>query len=237
MSAPAATSGRPLARPISFLWRHREGISTLLMGMAAVVTAWCAFEAAKWSGIQSIRFAQAAAARTESSRNDLIDHQIAQIDVASFLAWIEALQAEAGGALIKETGSYTPDPTMTSGFLYHRFRPEFREAVEAWIATRPLRNADAPPTPFAMEAYQRPLGQRAAVLVKQADHHVEAGRQANRNSDNYTLVTVFSSMSIFFAGLSSKLVLRVNGLGLLLLALVSFLVCVIALFTLPVVVF
>jgi hypothetical protein len=206
------------------------------MGLAAVVTAWCAFESAKWSGIQSIRFAQAGASRTESTRNDMLDHQLGQIDVASFVAWIQALGQEKGN-LERLTPPYRPDPMTASGILFLRFRPPFRDAVNAWLATRPLRNEGAPPTPFVMAAYRRPLHDKAEALLTDADEKVQAGLQANRNADNYMLVTVFSSMVIFFAGLSTKLELPANGFLLLMLSFAVFILCVIAIFRLPVVVF
>ena len=39
-------------------------------------------------------------------------------------------------------------------FYFARFRAEFKPAVDAWVATRPLQNADAPLTPFAMPQYR-----------------------------------------------------------------------------------
>jgi hypothetical protein len=224
-------------RPIGFLWRYREGISTVLMGLAALLTAWCAFESSKWSGIQAINFARAAGARTESTRNDLIDYQLGQIDVATFLAWVQAVRAEQSGNPAADAPTYRPDPSTTSGFLFLRFRPEFRAAVEAWVATRPLRNPDAPATPFAMPSYHRPYGDQAASWLEKTQERSDAALQANRNSNNYTLVTVFSSLVIFSAGLSTKLQRPANDLGLLLVACVSFAVCVVAILTLPVVVF
>jgi hypothetical protein len=211
---------------------HREEFSTALMGLAAVLTAWCAFEGAKRGGIQSIRFAQAGASRTESSRNDLLDHQLAQIDVASYLSWLQALGEEK--RLEHLSASYRPDPNAVSGILFQRLRPDFQEAVRAWLATDPIQTTGAPRTPFMMEEYRRPLQKRANEQIQDADRNVQAGLDANRNSDNYTLLTVFSSLVIFFAGMSDKLRLAHNGLALFLLSCVTFVLCMAALAQLPV---
>lgn len=73
------------------------------------------------------------------------------IDVVVFTDWLAAPNEElrAFAADIPTTG-YVPDPTKLSGFLYERFCDELRPAFDAWIATRPLRSTDSPPTPVAI---------------------------------------------------------------------------------------
>ena len=50
--------------------------------------------------------------------------------------------------------AYALDQTMLADFYYARFRDEFEPAVKAWVATKPLKNPDAPLTPFAMPEYK-----------------------------------------------------------------------------------
>ena len=49
-----------------------ELAATIVLSIAVVLTAWSAFQAGKWSGVQSIKFAEAGAARTESVRLDTL---------------------------------------------------------------------------------------------------------------------------------------------------------------------
>jgi hypothetical protein len=218
----------------SRIGERREGISTLLMGLAAVVTTWCAFESTKWSGVQSIAFADGAAARVESTRYELEGNQMLQVDIATFLAWLEALQADLGAQRVAQGGPYEADPSTLSGFLYGRFRKDFRPAVHAWVASRPLINAEAAPTPFAMKDYKRPLAEIAARNLERAEQRAADGRAANRAADNYMLTTVITALVVFFAGLSAKLQLPVNGLIMLGLAWLMLFVSLIALTRLPV---
>ena len=51
-----------------------------------------------------------------------------QIDVATFMQWVDA---------------YAGKEAELAAFYRKRFRPEFKPAVEAWIATRPLKNRGA----------------------------------------------------------------------------------------------
>ncbi|MGA9525810.1 MAG: hypothetical protein WBV82_30405 [Myxococcaceae bacterium] len=213
---------------------HRETISTVVMSMSAVITTWCAFESTAWSGLQSIRFAEAGANRLESTRAEVKDNQNVQVDIATFLAWLEALQRERGPHAIESAQPYEPDPRTLSGFIYQRFRPDFRPAVQAWVATRPLVNPDAPPTPFAMKEYRRPLTEHALALAERTEAQVREGREARRTSDQYLMITVISAMTLFFAGLSTKLSVPLNGAALLLFAMLGLLLSLLILSQLPV---
>ena len=67
-----------------------ELVSTIVLAVAVIFTAWSAFQSAKWGGIQSIRFSEAGAARTESVRLSTLAGQQAQIDATLFVDWITA---------------------------------------------------------------------------------------------------------------------------------------------------
>src|SRR4051812_50202367 len=119
--------------------RRLELVSTLLLALAAVATAWAAYQARQWTGEQSTGYSQATTARlTENRSAALADRQV-QIDVATFTQWLDA-RAQGDGELAR--------------FYRVRFRPEFQPAFGAWLATEPLRNAGAPETPFAMPQYR-----------------------------------------------------------------------------------
>ncbi len=133
-----------------------ELFATVMIAMATVLTAWSAFQSTKWGGVQANSYAGAGAARTESAKASTRAGQLAVIDVTAFEQWVAAYADEI--RLDPESsrgpnGEYVPDPAELSGFLYTRFRDEFKPAVKAWVATRPLENSKAPPTPFAMKQY------------------------------------------------------------------------------------
>jgi hypothetical protein len=208
-----------------------ELIATIALAVATVLTAWSAFQAGKWGGKQSIYFSEAGAARTESTRADTAGGQLVQIDVAMYIDWITAIfnDLESGAIALEPGEPYAPTPGTVSGFLFLRFRPEFVPAVDAWLATNPVSNPDAPSTPFAMTApdgtpvYQVAERQEADALTLVADEKSALAREANQNGDNYVLTMVLFASVLFFAGVSSKLVRTRNrvialGFGLVLLA-------------------
>jgi hypothetical protein len=185
-----------------------EVLTAALLSLAAVMTAWAAFQSTKWSGVQANNYSMASAARVESTRASAEAGQLTVIDVSTFIAWIDALSSEprAGETTgLEPDGRYTPRAGTASGFFHQRFRDEFRPAVQAWLATNPLTNPAAPRSPFAMPEYQLGATDRSAELEEQAERFAATARAANQNGDNYVLMTILFSMVLFFAGISSKL--------------------------------
>ncbi|MCB0970390.1 MAG: hypothetical protein KDA97_02565 [Acidimicrobiales bacterium] len=178
-----------------------ELYEAVILSIAALLAAWTGFQAAKWGGVQANAYSQAGAARTESTRASTRAGQEASVDVTTFTSWLEAGQDE--GAF--DDDGYQPEPGTLSGFLYERFRPEFKVAVDAWLATRPGADPEAPPTPFAMDEYVLADGEEADELVQKAERRSAAARQANQRSDNYVLMTIMFATVLFFAGVSSKM--------------------------------
>ena len=89
-------------------------------------------------------------------------------------------------------------------------REKAKPAVEAWLATRPFQNSDAPPNPFVMKEH---------VLAKSAEPNEKAAEAvtfsqealaANRTSENYVLITVILVTALFFAGIASRLSFRMG---------------------------
>lgn len=170
-----------------------ELVSAILLAIATIFTAWSAFQATKWSGVMSIRFSEANAARTESMRASTTAGQQVIVDVTIFADWLQALAA---------------GETELQQFLQQRFRDEFAPAFDAWVAAEPLENADAPASPFAMLEYELADEQRADGLAEEADLRSRQAREANQRGDNYVLTTVLFAAVLFFAGVSTKF----NGL-------------------------
>ena len=167
-----------------------EVVATVLLALAAVAIAWCGYQASYWHGEQALAFGRANAARLESTRaSDLADAQTG-IDVTTFAQWVDA---------------YARDETRLAAFYWRRFRAEFRPAVTAWVATRPLDNPDAPLTPFAMPGYRLEATAKAERLRVAAEASaVEASRDIQR-ANNYVLGEVLFSAALFFGGISTRL--------------------------------
>jgi hypothetical protein len=201
------------------LMPHLELLATVLLAIAAVATAWSSYQSARWSGVQAIDFSKANAARVESTRASTEAGQQTQVDVLTFTQWANA---------------YAAGDDRLTRFYFDRFRDEFKPAARAWIATRPLRNRDAPPTPFVMPEYRVAKRAEARGLVAEAERQTASARESNQRSDNYVLAVVLFAASLFFAGISTKLSSPSQRAAVLMLGYVLFLGTVAWVVTFPI---
>ena len=183
-------------------YRHLDLVATILLAVATVLTAWSAFQSSQWGGVQATQYGAASRDRAESNQAATLAGQQTTIDVLLFTDWLAALHEE-GDALLPDP--YVPDPATYSGFLFQRFRPEFRPAVHAWLAEEPLTDAGAPPSPFAMDEYVLAAAQESHRLERESDRAAAAAHTAIERKDNYVLATVLCASVLFFCGIGSKL--------------------------------
>jgi hypothetical protein len=174
--------------------RKRDRIeiaATVLLAVAALATAWSSYQAARWNGEQAKAAAAANKARIEAARASGLANAQTQVDIATFTQWVDA---------------YARKESTLADFYFKRFRAEFKPAISAWLATRPLRNPDAPLTPFAMPEYRLAATAEAGRLDTKAETSAAQARQYIQRSTNYVLGVVLFAMSLFFAGMSTKLI-------------------------------
>ena len=162
----------------------------MLLALATVATAWSGYQASRWNGEQAKSFSRANAARIESTSASDLANAETQIDVATFTQWVDA---------------YARGESELADFYLKRFRPEFKPAVDAWIATRPLKNPNAPLTPFAMPEYKVASRAEAAKLEAEADAWSDKARADVQRATNYVFAVVLFATALFFAGMSARL--------------------------------
>ncbi len=95
-----------------------------------------------------------------------------------------------------------------------RFSPNFHNAFNAWQATDPETNPNAPPGPTYMPEYRQPQKALAAKLNATATKDYNAGQKAGSNSDSYVRTTVYLATVLFLAGIGSHFSYRVIRYGL-----------------------
>ena len=167
-----------------------ELVATVLLAAATVATAWSGYQSTRWNGEQSKAAARANALRIDSAKADGLANSQTEIDVATFSQWVNA---------------YAQKQTELADFYFKRFRAEFRPAVDAWVATRPLKNPEAPLTPFAMPQYKVSARAEADRLNEEAEVHAAQARRNIQRASNYVLGVVLFASALFFAGMSTKL--------------------------------
>jgi hypothetical protein len=115
----------------------------------------------------------------------------------------------------------------------HRFRPEFRVAFDAWRATNPESNPQAPSGPTFMPQYRQPGLARAVRLDQEADEAFASGVTAAQRSDDYIRTTVFLATVLFLVGISTQFPLRGVRYGLVAVGAVLLVFSVVQLAQLP----
>jgi hypothetical protein len=169
--------------------RWSETLSAILLGLVTLATAWSGYQAARWSGEQSTLYTDALGLMIDSTRAATEANQLTQVDVALFINYVNA---------------YAAGDEELATFYYDRFRPEARPAVDAWLATQPRINPEAPPGPFQMPEYRVSLAEQAVQLEEQAAHLFERGKVANEYSDDYVLNAVLLASVLFLAGIAPR---------------------------------
>jgi hypothetical protein len=177
---PAADRGRD--------WQ--EVIVTVLLVVAALGTSWSSYQATRWNGEQAKAASKTSAIRIEAARAQGLSQAQTQIDVATFIAWVDADRS---------------GDSQLADFYVDRFREEFQPAFEAWLATNPFTDPTAPPTPFAMPEYQLASKQEAAQLDAASELSAAEVRTDIQRSSNYVLTVVLYAVVLFFAGMSTRI--------------------------------
>jgi len=199
-------------------YRMTELVAAILLSIAALLTSYAGFQGQLWDGEQASNYALAEQTRTEASKNEMIAGQRTGIDVMLFTQWLAAATSN-NDALAK--------------FYRVRFRPEFRTVFERWIATRPLENPDAPPTPFNMPGYLEQSTQAAKTTDRKANQYFAAGQRANNISDAFGQATVIFALALFMGGITQTFDTRKTRIMLLSLSALCTLLGVVRIIGLP----
>ncbi len=167
-----------------------EVLATVLLGLAALATAWSSYQATRWQGEQAKAASQTNALRVDAARAQGLAEADKEIDLTTFTQWVDA---------------YAQDDAELASFYRERFRREFKPAVEAWIASRPLKNPDAPLSPFAMPNYRLAATADARRLDAAAQASAATVERDIQRASNYVLGVVLFAVALFFAGMTTKL--------------------------------
>ena len=182
--------------------RHRSLsiAEAVLLSMVALLAGWSGYAAAKWSTESRVALAEALTAQTRANRGNLEALELRNFDSSTFEAWFAA---------------YTARSEQAMALAERRFRPEFRAAFDAWRATNPESNPQAPPGPTYMQQYRQPELASAARLDREAEEAFAEGVAAAERSDDYVRTTVFLATVLFLVGISTQFPLHSVRYGLI----------------------
>jgi hypothetical protein len=160
----------------------------VVLALVTITAAWSGFAAAKWGTESRLQLAAASTANTQANRADLTALTLRNFDASTFNAWFIA---------------YTLNNPSKMAIAEKRFRPEFKGAFDAWLATSPDTNPDAPAGPTYMPQYHLVETDQAVQLETKAEEHAAAGEHAGIVGDNYVRITVVLAGVLFLIGIGS----------------------------------
>jgi hypothetical protein len=193
-------------------------ISALLLGLAAVASGWAAYQSALWGGEQTFALNESNSADREAATLETRSGQLRAMDLGVFIQYLQA---------------FSRKDKQLADFLYQRFRPEMKPAVDAWLATRPLLNPEAPRSPFVMEEYHLHIDDEAREYDRSRLENLKAAQIADKNSDRYVLMTVPFAIVSLLSGMCTKFRLLRVRIAVLGLAFILFIVAAVILAFLP----
>ena len=161
----------------------------VLLSIVTITAAWAGYSAARWGTASRVDIARSSTLRNLATRDDLTAISLRNFDASTFNAWFTA---------------YTLNSPQKEAIAIRRFRPQFRVAFNAWMATDPLHNPHAPPGPTYMPQYKLPAQAQANALDNEADAKFNQGTKAGVTGDQYVQITVFLAAVLFLVGIGSS---------------------------------
>jgi hypothetical protein len=166
-----------------------EVFEAVVLALVAIATAWAGYQAAKWDSVQSLLYGRASKLRVEAQGKAGYATQIQLYNALTVSEW---LKADAAGN------------TKLAELFERRLLPEIRPAFEAWKATDPIHNPNAPAGPAQMPQYHSATTEEAQKLDQEAAGVFEEGTQARERADQYVRVTVTLATVLLLAALSQR---------------------------------
>ncbi|MBI2793177.1 MAG: hypothetical protein HYX66_00830 [Ignavibacteria bacterium] len=172
--------------------RHHllERIATVLLALATVATAWCAYQSTVWSSVQEYQLHDADTVYLEVQALRTLSMQKTTIDVLAFINYLNAV---------------AKDEDSLASFYQKRFPVRMLPAFNAWVALKPGTNPSAPLTPFLMKEYRVPETLRADSLQSEYKGMFKTASESNAHSEHYVLLTVIFASVMFFGGITSNI--------------------------------
>jgi hypothetical protein len=141
----------------------------VILSIVTIVAAWAGYSAAKWGTESSLSLAKASATRVKANRafQQSLTYRVG--DAVTFNAWYMAHVAKDENAM-----------RVARKF----FLPNYRAAFDAWLATEPFTNPNAPAGPELMPQFRPPGKELARALDTRADAYYARGRTAAETGDH-----------------------------------------------------
>jgi hypothetical protein len=165
-----------------------EQVIAVMLGLAAIITAWTAFQSSQLGDKVQESFSEGIRSSDQASQEYNTAIATDNQDQAIFLEYAKALVAED-----EVTATYIQESLMS---------PELAAAVQWWIEQP---DDTGPDSPFVEENPNWNDGSWtiAADLDVEAQEYFDSARQADADGDEFDLLEVIITLSLFLFGIAS----------------------------------
>jgi hypothetical protein len=165
-----------------------EQVIAVMLGLAAIITAWTAFQSSQLGDKVQESFSEGIRSSDQASQEYNTAIATDNQDQAIFLEYAKALVAED-----EVTATYIQESLMS---------PELAAAVQWWIEQP---DDTGPDSPFVEENPNWDDGSWtiAADLDVEAQEYFDSARQADADGDEFDLLEVIVTLSLFLFGIAS----------------------------------
>ncbi len=177
-----------------------EILEAFLLAIVAVATAWSGYQAARFDGRQAHLYGLSSKYRLLATQHATRGGQEQIYDTTTFDFWLQ---------------STTMGDKKAAALFVKRFRPEYRPAFVAWMATNPFENPKAPAGPIVMPQYHNANLEASAKWEAKASAAFETGTAARETGDKYLRNTVLLATVLFLTALAQRFKVRNVRVGLL----------------------
>ena len=167
-------------------------LSTVLLSLAAVLSATSAYQASRWYSEMSLSLNESTTLRAESAVSDRDANRGTLADMMLFVEWSKEFRNKDSLMMIA---------------IEDRFSETLNTAFSAWLHQSEKGAAGLLPkgTPFSMAEYASPLHEQSVLLTKQSDQAFEKGKIAADHGDNFIFSLVIFSLALFFGAICTKI--------------------------------
>ncbi|WP_433305385.1 hypothetical protein ACQP2F_17925 [Actinoplanes sp. CA-030573] len=185
--------------------RLLEVIAVVLLAVSTLGTAWSAYQASQWSGVQTQDNQQETNHRLEANRQFARATQTFTYDSSVIALYAQAVQAK--------------NAALADFYRGTMARKGLLPFLDKWEATV---RAGGTPTPL-LEDPQYVNAQSSGYTAEQdaAEKAARAAQQAAQQSQSYTLNTIVLAVALFFAGVTSSFRYRSVRTLLIILAILT----------------
>jgi hypothetical protein len=196
----ATWKGSPTQRTTAPVGRIIEVATVLLLGIATVGSAWCAYQVSQWNDIEADATRASTLARLDASREYALATQKVSYDASTVGTYAEAVIAG--------------NDDLQSFLRTTLVRPGFLPIIDEW--ERQIAATDVnPENLFEDQAYLDSVYAPSSQLDADAAAASIRGEEANQNAQQYLLATLFMASALFFAGITSSFSARFTRIILL----------------------